>query len=331
MQDDSHRPGACAGHLAGCVDDLRRSVRTTGRATPIRRAWDPTAARRRRRGRHGRSRGSAGRPGACRGPARRRSAASPARCTQFRRCRRRAATARRPSRPRGTRCPPARARSVPCASGGKCRAVCRTRGATRSGRRPCRPGSRAGRASAFACGFPFATLPVAGVPPASLPCGKAADAIPGEVALPAGLPLALFPQRRVAHDAGCTHVDEPQPDALAEMHGLRAPTKRAPAAVLAELRPVDGDAQLEAQVLFVGDVRRVDQVGVADHHRLQDGPAQRRCLAPPGLPDRLPLHGDLVERHLCPVAAGLPATRSRGHRAGPGESAGRRTGGRWRR
>ena len=104
--------------------------------------------------------------------------------------------------------------------------------------------------------------------------------------------------------AGRTHVDEAQADAPTKLHALRSPAKRAPAAVLAKLGPVDGDAQLEAQVLFVGDVRRVDQVRIADRHRPEQRSAQGRGLARPGLPDGLPLHRDLVVRHVCPIAAG---------------------------
>ena len=60
--------------------------------------------------------------------------------------------------------------------------------------------------------------------------------------------------------------------------------------------PVDSDAKLEAEILLVRDVRRVDEIGVAHRHRLDHG-AECRARAG-GLLDRLPLHGHFVERHL---------------------------------
>ena len=52
------------------------------------------------------------------------------------------------------------------------------------------------------------------------------------------------------------HVDEPQADPAAEQHRLRTPAERLAAAVLAKLDSVDGDPELKAQILLVGDVRR---------------------------------------------------------------------------
>ena len=56
-------------------------------------------------------------------------------------------------------------------------------------------------------------------------------------------------------------------------------------------------------------IRSASQTARGPQHR----PAERRHRALPGLPDRLLPHGDLVERHLRPVAAGRP-------RPGPGRA-----------
>ena len=59
------------------------------------------------------------------------------------------------------------------------------------------------------------------------------------------------------------------------MQALLAPAIRMPAVVLIALEPVDGNPHLEPQLFFVGDVRLVDEVHVANGDRLQDGSAQR--------------------------------------------------------
>ena len=51
-----------------------------------------------------------------------------------------------------------------------------------------------------------------------------------------------------------------------EQRGPRTPPERLSAAVLAEFQPVDDNPQLKSQVLLIGDVRGVDEIGVADRH-----------------------------------------------------------------
>ena len=81
-----------------------------------------------------------------------------------------------------------------------------------------------------------------------------------------------------ADDGRGPHVDEPHAHPAPEQYGLPTPAERPSAAVLAELQPVHGDAQLETQVLLVGDVRRMDQIDVAYRHGPQDVSAQHRPL-----------------------------------------------------
>ena len=52
------------------------------------------------------------------------------------------------------------------------------------------------------------------------------------------------------------HVDEPHAHPAPDQHRPPTPAERLSAAVLTELKPVHGDAQLETQVLLVGGRRR---------------------------------------------------------------------------
>ena len=68
--------------------------------------------------------------------------------------------------------------------------------------------------------------------------------------------------------------------------------------MLVQLQSVDGDAELEAQFLLVGDVRGMDQVRVADRHRLQHMAPQQGTRARRGFLHRLTVGRNLVVRHL---------------------------------
>ena len=114
--------------------------------------------------------------------------------------------------------------------------------------------------------------------------------------------------------SGGTHVDEPHTHPAPDQHRLPTPAQRLSAAVLAELQPVHGDTQLETQVLLVGNVRRMNQIGVAYRHGPQNVSAQHRPLAVTARCHCLPLGGDFVERHLGVLLTEV-AVKATGHEA----------------
>ena len=68
--------------------------------------------------------------------------------------------------------------------------------------------------------------------------------------------------------------------------------------MLAEFQPVHGNTQLETQILLVGDMGGVNQIGIAYRHGPQHVSAEHRALAMTVRSHRLLLGGDFVERHL---------------------------------
>ena len=75
--------------------------------------------------------------------------------------------------------------------------------------------------------------------------------------------------------------------------------------MLAEFQAVDGDAKLKAQLLFVRDVRGVDEVRVAHRDGAQHVAAEQRAFAVGTGAHRLAFRGDFVVRHLRPLVAQL--------------------------
>ena len=97
-------------------------------------------------------------------------------------------------------------------------------------------------------------------------------------------------------------VDEAQPHAAAVVQALLAPAVGAPAVVLIALEAVDRDPHLEPQLFFVGDVRLVNEIDVADGDRLQHGGAKGAGGAPSVRRlDGLALGRDLEDGHLRPL------------------------------
>ena len=147
------------------------------------------------------------------------------------------------------------------------------------------------------------------------------------VALVELLPLAVRRERRDAvaadrahriaqrapafHGGRGTYVDQTHPHAPAKEQRLRAPPIGIAAAVLVALDARDGDAQLKAKVLFVGDVGGVHEIDVADGHGGQ------RCVpvgaaAVRGLGNGPPLPRHRIGRHVGPALVGVPVKAAGG-------------------